>query len=194
MSKDIKEYMKGEWLTGKILVAMPSMLDPRFDKTIILICSHSPDGAMGLVLNRMFAEVNFKGLLNQFDITFSKEAKEKEIYYGGPVEPIRGFVLHSSEYTEESTTKITPTISLTATIEVLEALAKGQGPKDSLLMLGYAGWAPEQLEKEIQSNGWLVVPENKELIFNERYEYKWKKALSTIGVSPDMLSTDVGHA
>lgn len=196
MTQGVEGYIEdeNEWLTGKILVAMPSMLDPRFERTIIFICSHSPDGAMGLVLNRMFGEINFEGLLEQFGLKLSENAKEKPVFYGGPVEPVRGFVLHSSDYKEASTTEVTETLNLTATVDVLRALSLGHGPEKSLLLLGYAGWAPGQLEVELQANGWIIVPGNADIIFDERHEDKWKKALKTIGVSPTMLSTDVGHA
>lgn len=196
MSKDIKGLIEdpGEWLTGQLLVAMPSMIDPRFEKTIIFICSHSPDGAMGLVLNRLFGEINFEGLLEQFDLKLAEGVPEKAVFYGGPVEPVRGFVLHSSDYKEASTTEVTDDLSLTATVDVLKALSQGQGPSQSLLLLGYAGWAPGQLETEIQANGWLTVPADDSIIFNEKSEGKWEDALTKIGVSPTMLSSDVGHA
>lgn len=196
MVQDDKDTMEGEgeWLTGKMLVAMPNMLDPRFEKSIIFICSHSPDGAMGLVINRLFGEVNFQGLLDQFDVRLTEGAQDKPVLCGGPVEPIRGFVLHSADYNEEATTSITPDISLTATVDVLKSLAIGQGPAKSVVLLGYAGWMPGQLETEIQSNGWLIAPADNEIIFNENYEGKWESALNKIGVAPSMLSTDVGHA
>lgn len=196
MVQDIKENVtsEGEWLTGKLLVAMPNMLDPRFEKSIIFICSHTPDGAMGLVLNRLFGEVNFQGLLDQFDLKLSEGVPEKPVLCGGPVEPIRGFVLHSPDYKEDATTVVSPEYSLTATVDVLKALSIGQGPKKSVLLLGYAGWMSGQLETEIQSNGWLIVPPDDEIIFNDAYENKWEGALNKIGVASSMLSTDIGHA
>lgn len=182
------------WLTGHILIAMPSMLDPRFDKTIVLMCSHGPEGAMGLVLNRQFGDLDFKGLLRQFDLDLAAGIPELPVFYGGPVEPVRGFVLHSSEYLKESTTVITPTIHLTATVEILSLLAEGNGPERALLVLGYAGWAPGQLEAEIQNNGWLTAPADDDLVFDRDVESKWNRALGKIGVSPMMLSADFGHA
>ena len=182
------------WLTGQMLIAMPAMLDPRFEKTVVLMCSHGPEGAMGLVINRLFGELNFRGLLNQFDIAMPPDLQERHVYYGGPVEPVRGFVLHSADFVRESTTIISPTLHLTATVEILQALADNQGPRQSLLVLGYAGWAPGQLEAEIQSNGWLTAPADLSIIFDEQTENKWSRALATLGVSPTMLSTDVGHA
>ena len=182
------------WLTGHILIAMPSMLDPRFDKTIVLMCSHGPEGAMGLVLNRQFGDLDFKGLLRQFDLDLAAGIPELPVFYGGPVEPVRGFVLHSSEYLKESTTVITPTIHLTATVEILSLLAEGNGPERALLVLGYAGWAPGQLEAEIQNNSWLTAPADDDLVFDRDVESKWNRALGKIGVSPMMLSADFGHA
>jgi len=185
---------QGGWLTGKILVAMPSMLDPRFEKTVVLMCSHGPEGAMGLVLNRLFGDLNFRGLLSQFDITLPLETPDRPVYYGGPVEPVRGFVLHSADYRQETTTTVTPEIGMTATVEILQAIANGTGPERSLLLLGYAGWAPGQLENEIQENGWLTVDPDDHLVFDEDIETKWNRALGKIGVSPMMLSADFGHA
>ncbi len=185
---------KDGWLTGQILVAMPGMLDPRFEKTIIFMCSHGPDGAMGLVINRLYGDLNFPGLLTQFNLSLAPGIEDLPIYYGGPVEPVRGFVLHSSDYKKEGTTPITPTISMTATVEVLSALSQGKGPGQALLVLGYAGWAAGQLENEIQANGWLTVPADDALIFDVPAEDKWARAMATIGVVPTMLSTDVGHA
>ena len=189
-----KGEVKGDWLTGQILIAMPAMLDPRFEKTIVLICSHGPEGAMGLVLNRMFGDLNFNGLLNQFGLSLSLGVPELPVYYGGPVEPVRGFVLHSGDYIKESTTVITPTINLTATVEILQALAEGKGPEKSLLVLGYAGWAPGQLEAEIQNNGWLTVDSDDALVFDYLAETKWNRALGKLGISPLSLSVDFGHA
>ena len=184
----------GGWLTGKLLVAMPSMLDPRFEKTVVLMCSHGPEGSMGLVLNRLFGDLHFRGLLGQFNIELPHEAPDRPIYYGGPVEPVRGFVLHSSDYRQQTTTTVTPEIGMTATVETLQAIASGSGPESSLLLLGYAGWAAGQLEAEIQKNGWLAVDADEQLVFDGQIETKWNRALGKIGVSPMMLSADFGHA
>jgi len=189
-----KSVVSGGWLTGQLLVAMPAMLDPRFEKTIVLVCSHGPEGAMGLVLNRLFGDLNFRGLLNQFGLELTAGVPEMSVHYGGPVEPVRGFVLHSSDYIKDATTTITSTINLTATIEILQALAEGKGPERSLLVLGYAGWSPGQLESEIQNNGWLTVDADDDLVFDYDAETKWNRALGKIGISPMMLSADFGHA
>ncbi len=191
----IKSFIdERNWLTGQVLIAMPSMIDPRFEKTVILVCSHGPEGAMGIVVNRLFGDLDFGGLLNQFGIALPPDAPERLVYYGGPVEPVRGFVLHSSDYDSEATTRISPTLHLTATIEILQALAEGAGPERALLVLGYAGWSAGQLEAEIQSNGWLTAPADLTILFDANIESKWQLALSSIGVSPTMLSSDIGHA
>lgn len=182
------------WLTGKLLIAMPSMPDPRFTRTVTYICSHSPEGAMGIVLNRLYGELNFRGLLSQLDITLSLGAPDLPVHFGGPMEPARGFVLHSAEYRREGTMMIDDAIALTATVEILQALADGAGPDRALLALGYAGWGAGQLDAEMQANGWLVAPADEDTIFNPHTESKWEQALGKIGISPLMLSGEVGHA
>ncbi len=182
------------WLTGNILIAMPAMPDPRFARTVTYVCSHGPGGAMGLVLNRLYGELNFRGLLNQLDITLNLGAPDLPVHFGGPVEPARGFVLHSTDYLREGTLQIDDNIALTATVEVLRALADGVGPERALLALGYAGWGAGQLETEMKSNGWLVAPADEDLVFSHKIENKWDKSLTKIGVSPMMLSGEVGHA
>ncbi|NTU76195.1 MAG: YqgE/AlgH family protein, partial [Alphaproteobacteria bacterium] len=160
------------WLTGQLLIAMPSMPDPRFERTVVLICSHTPDGAMGLVINRLYGELSFQSLLSQLNIALHEGVPEIPIHYGGPVEPSRGFVLHAADYQHEGSMLVGGNIALTATVEVLRALAEGQGPSRALLALGYAGWGPGQLESEMQTNGWLVAPPDEEIVFNPRTEVK----------------------
>lgn len=182
------------WLTGKMLIAMPTMGDPRFARTVTYVCSHGPGGAMGLVINRLFGDLNFRGLLNQLDISLALGAPDLPVYSGGPVEPARGFVLHSTDYVREGTLQIDENVSLTATIEILKSLADGEGPDRALLALGYAGWGAGQLEAEMQVSGWLVAPADEDIIFSHKIENKWDKALAKIGVSPVMLSAELGHA
>jgi len=187
-------HTKATWLTGQMLVAMPTMQDQRFTRTVVFLCTHSPEGAMGIVVNRLFGEINFRGLLGQLNIVLPSGAKELSIHFGGPVEPQRGFVLHSKDYTREGTTKITDVVSLTATVEILQEMAEGTGPEKALLALGYAGWGAGQLEEEIQKNGWLVVPADEDILFGPNRETKWDRALAKNGISPLMLSAEVGHA
>ena len=182
------------WLTGQMLIAMPSMQDPRFMRTVTYLCSHGPEGAMGLVINRLFGELNFRALLSQLNITLSLEGRDLPVHFGGPVEPVRGFVLHSSDYKREGTMPVDGNIFLTANVEILRERADGRGPERAILALGYAGWGAGQLDAELQTNGWLVAPADEDIIFNTETELKWDKALAKLGVSPTMLSGDVGHA
>lgn len=182
------------WLTGKLLIAMPSMQDPRFSRTVTYICNHGPDGAMGLVLNRIFGELNFRGLLAQLNITLSLGAPDLIVRSGGPVEPARGFVLHSNDYKREGTAIINKDISLTATVEILQAIADNEGPSQALIALGYAGWGAGQLETEMKNDGWLIAPANHNLIFTAQTDQMWEKSLSLLGISPHLLSADTGHA
>lgn len=182
------------WLTGQLLVAMPSMLDPRFEKTVILMCSHGPEGAMGIVVNRLFTEVSLSGLLEQFDMALVSSVADRAIHYGGPVDPVRGFVLHTADYDSAGTTVLSPAIRVTATVEILQALSGGEGPARALVALGYAGWGPGQLEAEIQDNGWLTVAPDEAIVFDDANETKWDRALAKLGVSATTLSGDIGHA
>lgn len=182
------------WLTGKMLVAMPSMQDPRFARTVTLLCRHAPDGAMGIILNRLYGDINYQGLLNQLNITMTPGVREMPVHFGGPVEPGRGFILHSTDYQGEGTLVINDGIALTATIEILRALAEGRGPLKAILALGYAGWSPGQLETELQTTGWLIAPADNDIIFDPDFGSKWERSLAKIGVSPHLLSGDTGHA
>lgn len=182
------------WLSGKLLIAMPAMPDPRFQRSVIFICSHSPSGAMGLILNRLYGELNFRGLLEQLNLTLSIGAPNLPIHFGGPVEPGRGFVLHSADYQHEGTVLIDDQFCMTATVEILQDIANGEGPRRAMLALGYAGWGAGQLDAEMQSNGWLVAEPSQELVFSPAIENKWDRALATLGVSPMLLSGDMGHA
>lgn len=182
------------FLTGQLLIAMPQMADPRFAQTVIYICAHSDDGAMGLVINRQIDSISFPGLLKQLEIDAPGADDHIRVMFGGPVETGRGFVLHSPDYVQESTLMIEGDLGLTATMDILKDIATGSGPKRSLLALGYAGWAPGQLDHEIQANGWLHAPANADLIFNEDIDSKWDRALATLGISSALLSGEAGHA
>ncbi|WP_150526177.1 YqgE/AlgH family protein [Roseibium sediminis] len=189
-------------LEGQILIAMPNMDDGRFDHSVIYMCSHSEQGAMGLVLNQVARHLSFEDLLMQLDIVnddsailLPKSIRGMNVYKGGPVEVERGFVLHSDDYViDRSTLPIDNGICLTATLEILKAMADGRGPTRALLALGYAGWAPGQLETEIQENGWLTGPADPNLIFDPESERKWQRAMESIGIDPAMLSGEAGHA
>jgi putative transcriptional regulator len=183
-----------QWLTGQFLVAMPTMPDPRFERTVIYICSHGPNGAMGIVVNRLFEEANFLMMLEQLNITTSPDTPHLPVHFGGPVETGRGFVLHSADCMREGSVSIDGTIALSATVEILQTIADGGGPERLLMALGYSGWGAGQLENEMKANGWLTVPADEDLLFDVDVSDKWERALAKIGISPELLSADAGHA
>jgi putative transcriptional regulator len=190
------------YLDGQLLVAMPAMADPRFSRSVIYLCAHSAEGAMGIIINQRAPHISFCELLEQLNITSEDEAirlpndlRTMAVHVGGPVETGRGFVLHSADYyADDSTLPIDEGVCLTATIDILRAMAKGSGPDRALLALGYAGWAPGQLENEIQANGWLHCPADSGLIFDPDVEQKYDRALCKIGIDPSRLVNDSGHA
>lgn len=183
-----------QYLTGHLLVAMPGMRDPRFEKTVIYLCAHNADGAMGLVVNRALESLSFPDLLTQLDIQPVGLGEEIRVHFGGPVETGRGFVLHTADYAQPATMMVGGNISLTATIDILRAIAEGGGPRNCILALGYAGWGPGQLDNEIKMNGWLHVEADDALVFDDALETKWERALAKIGIDPRMLSDTAGHA
>jgi putative transcriptional regulator len=190
------------YLDGQMLIAMPTMRDERFARTLIYVCAHSAEGAMGIVVNQMAGNINFPDLLVQLEvipaadlIQLPTRAGSVKVLKGGPVETGRGFVLHSSDFfIENSTLPIDDGICLTATLDILKAIARGEGPLSAVLALGYAGWAPGQLETEIQENGWLHCSADTELVFGTDIDAKYEKALGKIGIHIGMLSTEAGHA
>lgn len=182
-------------LVGNLLVAMPGMPDPRFAKTVIYMCAHSSEGAMGLVVNRVFEALTFPALLEQLGITPGLEVDDRvSVLFGGPVETGRGFVLHSPDYRRDGTLVVADRVALTATVDILKAIAEGTGPRRHLLALGYAGWGPGQLDSEIRSNGWLNVEADDDLVFDLDLDSKWHRAMAKIGIDPRMLSDSAGHA
>ena len=183
-------------LDGQLLIAMPGMNDPRFKKTVIYICSHSNEGAMGIVINRPHKGLKFSELLSQLNIAPDTNAPRKiEVLSGGPVEQARGFVLHTKDYfTEGATLKVDPGLSLTATTDVLRALAKGEGPAQALFALGYAGWGAGQLEQELIDNAWITCDSDADLIFDQDHNGKYSAALNKLGIDPGLLSSEAGHA
>ena len=182
-------------LSGRLLIAMPGMGDPRFERTVIYMCSHSDEGAMGLVVNRRAEGVTFQELMGQLEIEIGPETPVSDVHYGGPVEMGRGFVLHSADFhVEDATMQVDDEVSLTATLDVLRAMAAGEGPRRAMIALGYSGWAPSQLEGEIQRNGWLTCDADEELLFSRDDGAKWAKALRKLGVDPSLLSATGGTA
>jgi putative transcriptional regulator len=190
------------YLDGQLLIAMPAMGDPRFSRSVIYLCAHSSEGAMGIIINQRAPNISFTELLEQLHIVPTEDRislpshlTAMAVYLGGPVETGRGFVLHSADYFKaESTLPIDESVCLTATIDILRDIAKGSGPDKALLALGYAGWAPGQLENEIQANGWLNCPADPELIFDPEVDRKYQRALNRLGIDPIRLVNDSGHA
>jgi putative transcriptional regulator len=190
------------YLEGQLLIAMPSMSDKRFARSVIYMCAHSAEGAMGLIINQRSDHIGFTDLLQQLGIV-GKEAEETLppellrmwVHNGGPVSTERGFVLHSPDYTSESSTvSLDSGICLTATIDILKDIARGKGPQRAILALGYAGWAPGQLENEIQANGWLHCSADVDLVFDRNLELKYDNAMSKLGIDPSHLVSEAGHA
>lgn len=182
------------YLTGQLIVAMPGMGDPRFNKSVIYLCAHSEEGAMGLVVNREMKELTFPDLLSQLDIEPAPSTTPIRVQFGGHVESSRGFVLHSPDYLQDSTLVVDDDVALTATVDILRAIADGSGPSSRLLALGYAGWGPGQLDSEIKDNGWLHVQADDDLVFDTDLSSKWERAMTKIGIDPFMLSDVAGHA
>jgi len=193
---------RGEgYLEGQLLVAMPVMTDRRFARSVIYMCAHSAEGAMGLIVNQRAPHIGFRELLKQLKIApdtsegIIVERAEMDVHVGGPVETGRGFVLHSSDYyAADSTLAIDEGVSLTATIDILKAIAAGKGPDKAILALGYAGWRAGQLESEIAANGWLHCPADLDLLFDRNLEQKYERAMSKIGIDPSHLVSEAGHA
>ena len=184
----------GGWLTGQLLVAMPTMQDPRFARSVICLCAHSDDGAMGLVLNKPLDGLSFEDLLKQLDLDPVPPQRRIRLMAGGPVENGRGFVLHTADWETEGSLKVQPDVMLTASVDILKAIAGGGGPREGFLALGYAGWGPGQLEDEIAENAWLSVPADERLLFAASPEKLWREALAKLHVDPALLSGVAGHA
>jgi putative transcriptional regulator len=183
------------FLAGQFLIAMPGMGDQRFERSVIFVCAHSADGAMGLIVNKPASDLRFSDLLEQLRIPAGADLPETRVHFGGPVEHGRGFVLHSGEYhVDGSSLRVNDDFAMTATVEILRDIAKGQGPRRALLALGYSGWGPGQLEGEIQANGWLTAPADSELVFGTADVGKWSEALRSIAIDPRLLSAEGGRA
>ncbi len=202
MKRVTKKAAERGYLDGQFLIAMPGMQDSRFARTVVYVCAHSADGAMGIMINQPAPQITFRDLLIQLniipegpEIRLPDAAGAMRVHRGGPVETGRGFVLHSADYfIENSTLPIDEHVCLTATLEILKAIAVGTGPQRAMLALGYAGWAPGQLEAEIQANGWLSCQATPQLIFDPDLEQKYDRALAVLGIDPARLSSEAGHA
>ncbi|MEN3930354.1 YqgE/AlgH family protein [Microvirga sp. W0021] len=197
-----RDHEKPGFLEGHLLIAMPTMDDPRFERSVIYMCSHTDQGAMGIIINRPAEHIDFPELLVQLDIISEKDTFDLnsrlhnfELMMGGPVENTRGFVLHSPDYrTPDNTIDIDDGVCLTATVDILRAIARGAGPKEALLALGYAGWSPGQIESEVQANCWLTCPATADILFHEAVDLRYEMALHSIGVDLGFLSNVAGRA
>jgi putative transcriptional regulator len=186
---------EARFLDGHLLIAMPGMGDLRFERSVIFMCAHSSDGAMGLIVNKPAPDLSFADLLAQLKIPCTVDLRSARVHFGGPVEHGRGFVLHSSEYqVAESSLSVSAEFAMTATVDILQDMARGEGPSRALLALGYAGWGPGQLAGEIQANGWLTAPADARLVFDVQDAEKWGAALRSISIDPRLLSTEGGRA
>ena len=181
-------------MTGRLLIAMPGMRDERFANTVIYICAHSDEGAMGLVLNQRLNSLSFAELMEQLEIKEDEAPVNVPVHFGGPVEAGRGFVLHTADYHQDATLDVEGGIALTATVDILKSISRGCGPRKSLLAIGYAGWGPGQLDDEIRANGWLQAPGDMDLVFDNDLDTKWERAIFNLGIDPRMLSGEAGHA
>ena len=198
MDNKAKDTKETHFLCGKLLLAMPSMGDPRFHQAVILLCAHDENGAMGLVINHAFPDLAFPELLKQLkltsDIKIDLDKLSLPVMYGGPVETARGFLLHSSDFKQIDTVPIDEHFHITGTLDALREVALGNGPEDMIFILGYAGWGAGQLDHEMQQNAWLVVDPDPDLIFNAAPDKKWNMAIEKLGINPDFLSTEAGQA
>ncbi|MCL2430316.1 MAG: YqgE/AlgH family protein [Alphaproteobacteria bacterium] len=185
---------KDRFLTGSLLIAMPSIGDGRFTQSVIFVCAHTPEGAMGIVVNRPLEAPSFDDLLKQLEISPVPPARRIRLCAGGPVDNARGFVLHTSDWTSDASLQVDDQLSLTASLDVLKAIAEGGGPRQGILALGYAGWGPGQLDAELTNNVWLSVSPDETLVFDSADETKWLRALAKLHIDPLQLSDVAGHA
>ena len=181
-------------LIGQLLIAMPQMADARFQRSVIYLCAHNENGAMGLVINKVLDSLTVPDLMSHLNITVEGALKPDRVHFGGPVETTRGFVLHSCDYVESGTLIVGHGLALTATLEVLRAIGRGEGPRQALVALGYANWGAGQLEAELQANAWLTANADESIVFDVFHESKWERAIRQLGIDARMLSTDIGHA
>lgn len=189
-------FSDGEnFLEGKLLIAMPGMSDPHFEKSVIFMCAHSAEGAMGIIINKPVTGLSFHDLMQKLELAIAPTTPNFPILYGGPVETGRGFVLHSGDYeSSEATLPVSEDVSLTATLDILRAMAEGRGPEHAIFALGYAGWSPGQIEDEIRRNGWIHCDADSELLFETGLDTKWAIALRKLGIDASGLSAHAGHA
>ncbi|HEX4079217.1 MAG TPA: YqgE/AlgH family protein [Rhizomicrobium sp.] len=183
------------FLEGKLLIAMPGMTDPHFEKSVIFMCAHSAEGAMGIMINKPVAGLSFHDLVQKLELAVTPSTPNIPVLYGGPVETGRGFVLHTGDYeSSEATLPVSEDVSLTATLDILRAMADGRGPQHAIFALGYAGWRAGQIEDEIRRNGWIHCDSDPSLLFDPEPDAKWASALRKLGIDVSGLSAHTGHA
>ncbi len=182
------------FLEGQLLIATPAITDERFKKSVIFICSHDSEHAMGLVLNKVNKNINFKLFCDQMSINIPANYSHESIRIGGPMDTSRGFVLHSSEHVLPDTKVINDIFSMTCSIDIIKEIASGKGPTSSIITLGYAGWFSGQLEFELKENSWLTLPAKPEIVFSSELNKIWVKSLSELGIKPDQISSNFGNA
>jgi putative transcriptional regulator len=196
MSQTTWDASEGDWqLAGQLLIATTALISEPFAQSVVLMCAHSAEeGAMGIVINRRLAEPGVENLLGQLGIEPTTPRRHIELCAGGPCDTSRGFVLHSSDWQGDGSLIVDETMSLTASLDVLKALAEGEGPKRALLALGHAAWQPGQLEREMEENSWITAPSTVEIVFDRDHDTKWRRALGTLRIEPILLSGRAGHA
>ena len=182
------------FLTGKLLIAMPGLAGSTFSQSVIYVCAHTPEGAMGIIVNRPLQTPSFDDLLRQLDIAPVPPARRIRLCQGGPVDNARGFVLHTADWTGDGSLRVDESLALTASLDILKAIATGGGPRECLLALGYAGWGPGQLDEEFGQNAWLSAPVSETLVFDAEHDTKWRRALGILRIDPLLLSGNAGHA
>jgi putative transcriptional regulator len=193
MASNFKHFLEGP-LTGKILIATPQMRDMRFSHAVILVCGHDDHGAMGIVINKYMDNFTLEELFMQLDIPVNFHIDDEPVHYGGPIEIGRGFVVHTNDVMNNASVLVSDNIAISATIDILSMMAQDDGPKGRLCALGYAGWGAGQLENEIIENSWLIATADESILFNVPVEDRWMIAMNSIGVKPDSLSSEFGHA
>jgi putative transcriptional regulator len=187
--------MDGAFLSGQMLIAMPGIGDPRFERSLILLCAHDHDHAMGIAVNQPVEGLTLPDLLERLEVEVRDDLPDDSVLLGGPVQTERGFVVHTDDFQADHSLKVDGGLTLTTTREVLEAMGRGDShPRRALLALGYAGWGAGQLEQEIRQNVWLTVEADEALVFDDGYETKWARAVAKLGVDPKFLSAEAGRA
>jgi putative transcriptional regulator len=188
-----KPAIESPWITGRFLVATPAMPDPRFARSVIFMCRHGPEGALGLIINKSIDDLPMSQVLEQLEIVPPVALRDRPVMFGGPVETQRGLVLHSSEYRREETMLVDEQYALTASLEILKDIAGGTGPARNLLALGHSGWGAGQLDQELQENAWFVIDDGEELVFGDNLDDKWARAIARLGAKGGLDSAAFSH-